>query len=172
VKASEYISKRPYRVTAYDGIKLEDAQSEVFYALGPPTHVVLPAVTDPKGPWDKYREALEASKLPEGKSVNDYAYWWFEQTDKRLEVEFDRPGGRAAMISCYSKVSWKCPDLFGLSVGDSEDEVRARLGTPATETLTGTSKALRYPAYNFTAYLEMRRLYWLRVSADAAEVGD
>ena len=162
----DYIANRPHPAKRYADLNLGDTQKEVLYALGPP-----PAFID-------FTPANDGNMFPgfrvvDGKDVNEKVTYnsstgWMYGDQRRIDVDFDKPGGRVVSIACFSESSYLCPALYGLRTGSVEDDVLSQLGKPGSEKLDGVTKTMRYPQYNLVVLLEKRRVYMLKLSENAA----
>lgn len=162
----QYIANKPHSATRYADLSLGDTQTEVLYALGPP-----PAFIDPTPAKDG--DVFPGPRVVDGKDVNEKVTYnnstgWMYGDERRIDVDFEKPGGRVVSIACFSKSSYSCPALYGLQDGAGEDDVLSQLGKPVSEKLDGVTKTLRYPKYNLAVFLEKRRVYMLKLSENAA----
>ncbi|MDM7950089.1 hypothetical protein [Hydrogenophaga sp.] len=174
VWVNQYIENRPYQANRYADLDLGDEKQEVLYASGPPTHYALPPpptlpTAAPPAPWEEDQIVWEVGKsgIPSD-TYEQSSLWFYVLGDRRIDVYFDKPGGRVSAIGCFSKSSFLCPTIFGIRDGSKEEDVLSHLGPPASEQLHDMTKSLRYPQYNLTLLLEKRRVYLLKVSAGAA----
>jgi len=172
LKAKEYIDNRPHRATSYADINLGDTQKQVLYVLGPPPWVLddTPAGNGPAFAASDGRVA-DTKDPAEKVTYNDSKEWMFPSPLKRVDVTFDKPGGRVTAIGCFSETEnpHLCPVIYGIQDGSSEEEVLAQLGSPGSGQIDGVSKAMRYPQFNLTVYLVKRRVYMLKLSENAIQ---
>jgi hypothetical protein len=162
--AYEQYKNRPRTLDRYMQVKLGDSRAEVFYALGEPVWAGIEGVPTPAAEGGGY---IEPKSMPAGKKLHDYAEWVFGTSNGFIEVTFDRPDGVVFGVSCQSKASYGCPEVFGVGMGTDETEVRRRLGSPDKEELREGMKVLRYPALSLSVFLELRKVVRLRVSPRA-----
>lgn len=168
VWAWEYIANRPHAATRYADLNLGDPQKEVLYAFGPPPFFIDPTpVKDDGNVFSAFGRVVDSKDINETLTYNDSTVWMY--SDKpRIELSFDKPGGRVVSITCFSEGSNSCPALYGLRTGSGEDDVLSQLGKPGSEKLEGVTKTMRYPQYNLVVFLEKRRVYMLKLSENAA----
>jgi hypothetical protein len=159
---------RPKPVTKYADISLGDTKSEVLYAKGPPTNVLI----DDKSsdfPFPGVRTDIALADLKAGETVRDYKYWSYDSSDAgRIDIDFSPKSQEVVRIYCYGSTGHPCPSLLGVPDGATEDEVLSRLGPPGhAEIDNGWSavKTLSYPNWNVTFQLDKRQVYGLRIDA-------
>lgn len=158
----KYSDNKPYRATSYAEISLGDTQNEILYSLGPPPNFI--------GPTQSVLEIKEAEDIKEDEknlSFSDSKEWLYTDRQGRIDVAFDKPGGRVISIACYSDSYFLCPTIFGIHDGSNENDVISHLGQPSSERIDGVAKIIRYSQYNLTLYLAKRQVYMLKVSENA-----
>lgn len=144
------------RQTQYWGIKLGLPATEVLYMKGSPENVF----SEPDA--QKFKEVLQVSKLPTGKTVHDYREWSFSQSRTRYDVAFDK-GMRVVAIQCYSSDKlYNCPEIAGIRDGSSEEQMINRFGQGESK-ITGLTKRMNYDAQGVYFYLEKEVVYLVGV---------
>ncbi len=171
----EYLNERPHQAKRYAGLNLGDQHKEVLYALGPPKHYLMPPAPAlagksplPFGAADKM--VWDVAQGAEHKETfQESAEWLYaEDGGKRLDVAFDKAGGQVVSIACFSEGFYRCPALYGIRDGTTEEQVLSHLGKPAATEIDGVAKIVRYPQFNLTLYMSKRQVYMLKLSEGAA----
>jgi hypothetical protein len=165
VLAYEWWSERPYKLTEYEGVKLGASQSEVQYAKGAPSSVLLvEGKGEPGKPWTYDWSVVDVAKLEKGKSVEDYLMWSYAiGRDKRLDISFDQKEKKVSSISCYSDSYLECEKIFGIHDGSSEKELLGKLGVPEKEEITQATKRMDFEKFNVRFYLSKLKVYMITV---------
>ena len=70
------------------------------------------------------------------------------------------------MIECYSGGGYDCV-VFRLHTGSTEEEIRERLGPPASEEIESGVKEMFYPSFNLMIGLQKKKAYRFMVSENA-----
>jgi hypothetical protein len=150
-------------MTSFADVSLGMSKAEVRYIKGsPPT--VFEADTDGKG-----NPILAVKDLKDGQSTDDFSMWAFHGQDflkRRVDVHFDPQTGFVERIACVSESTYDCHYLFNLNVGSTEAAVLAKLGNPATSSISGVVKRMEYPALNAFFYLEKQKVYMLGIASN------
>lgn len=160
----------------YENIAINSTRAEVRYRLGPPPMVLgeLESGEFPGRPGyytDRAVDPLNA--MPEGTDPDDYDIWSYGHTsdsDQELMIEFDE-AGLATEVSCMQMNNpySSCSPLFGVRIGDSEEEMIARLGHPNSERISGPSKIIRYTDIGVEFTLTRGRVYRLTLTREKGE---
>lgn len=158
------------------GVALGDTKEEVSYKLGYPDSVHGP-YKPTEGDWQIAEElpvspsgevGTNSSKPPVGPVLPEYHDWNYDNRGHTLSISFDRKTGRVRLIQCMKtedQNSSPCPALYGLTTGDAEQRVRAKLGQPAREDLNRAFKSMEYPRKGATFMLTEGRIYALSLAA-------
>ena len=156
----------------YESISIGDTKAEVKYALGVPKYVLGPTENDKK--FGDYQRLFEVSgegtnALKVGDSFENYQAWVFSKPgagDPSVTVNFDN-AGKATSISCLSiEITGSCAKVFGIGIGDSEDDVMVKLGKADYQKYNGVSKQLLFQKLNLILTLTKRRVYAIKVTTD------
>lgn len=159
-------------LTTYQSVGLGHSMDQIKYALGYPPFVLGPLTQDDK--WEGSFQSVyqtdgkdPKNAMPEGKKVEDFLDWQYQETDHRIDLTFAAETKQISEIGCYVNSSvtgdtpQHCPPLFGIDSNSSEDDVLAALGPPDVEKFTGPSKSLRYDELGLEVTLSKRRVYML-----------
>jgi hypothetical protein len=163
----------------YCGVRTSYDRNEVLYRLGYP-----PSVLDDSQKNSKYpdRRSYETNRktgsedpdkmMPAGKAVSDYFEWSYplktiSSASANVYIDFDRTTKGIENIDCvdFTEMQHSCPALAGVLVGDSEDRVRDKLGSPDRYDLDGVTKTMSYDALGVEFKLTKGNVYYLRLSA-------
>jgi hypothetical protein len=161
----------------YCGVHSYDDRNEVLYLLGFP-----PAVLDDSQKDNLYprRRSYKTNRggaaedpdkvMPEGRTVADYYEWSYPLRDvpnggAYVYVDFDRTTKFVDHIDCvdFSDVQHLCAPLAGIRIGDSEDQVKDKLGKPDRLQLEGAIKTLSYDGAGVEFRLTKGSVYYLRL---------
>ena len=154
-------AERPYKLTEYEGIKIGASQSEVKYAKGLPSNVLV----DGTGELDW--TVVDVSKLASGKSVEDYFMWSYAiRQNKRLDISFDRKLKTVSSITCYSESYFECQEIFGIRDGSTEIQLVDKLRAAEKEEITEATKRMDYAKYNVQFFLSKMNVYMIKVGSD------
>jgi hypothetical protein len=159
-----------YPQTEYAGLRLGIGPDEVIYIKGYPPEVL--------GPPDKGYEwagqtVIYTENLEKGERVEDYKNWSYDDSFKRIEVTFNTEKTAVVDILCYSSDSQRrCPPIFGVADGDSEQDVIRKLGPPGTSRIEGVTKHISYPAVGIDLWLGKERVYMLSIYNRKLSIND
>jgi hypothetical protein len=162
----------------YGNIHNYDDRDEVLYRLGFPAAVLDDSQKNHPYPGRRSyltnREASAADPdrvIPEGRTVADYYEWSYPvrgapNAKATMYVDFDRATKFVENIDCvdFTDPPHYCSPLAGISIGDSEDRVRDRLGKPDRFTLDGVTKTMSYDGVGVEFKLTKGSVYYLRLS--------
>jgi hypothetical protein len=113
IKVTDY---RDFRrdLTTYQGVKLGDSMDEIKYALGHPPFVLSPETYD--ADFDGYLQYAyqtdgkdPKNAMPDGKNIEDFLYWAYEEADRRIDLAFD-PNTKTSFRDrplCKWRPSWR-----------------------------------------------------------------
>ncbi|MGE0663858.1 MAG: hypothetical protein AB7P05_12755 [Hyphomonadaceae bacterium] len=136
------------RLRVYEGVNVNTSRGDVLYRLGYPP-IVLGDIEGGDYPGRRVyytnRRRNPRNAMPEGTEPNDYHTWSYEARNSYspdLTIEFDT-AGRVTEVSCIQLGSRRgqCSPLFGVRVGDDEEAMIARLGSPTESRLSGVAKS-------------------------------
>lgn len=116
---------------------------------------------------------LDATKLPNGRKVDDYPVWAYSSADQHttLRVDFD-PKTKALMsVACistaYSDTApfglMDCPELRGIQDRSSQDDLIKRLGNPTDEKSDGDVRIFRYEDLGVQYFLTEGHVFMLSI---------
>jgi hypothetical protein len=166
----------------YCGIRTAYDRGEVLYRLGFPATVLDDSQKNYKYPGRRSYEANRKAAtddpdkvMPAGKTVSDYFEWSYllknpgNNTTANVYVDFDRATKQIENIDCvdFSDNQHLCPPLAGIKVGDSEDRVRDKLGSPDRYELDGVTKTMSYESIGVEFKLTKGTVYYLRLYGNA-----
>lgn len=138
---------------AYAGVGLGSNPAEVLYALGEPAAV----------------RGSEGERWTEAAQPTEFAQWRYGAPT--IIVRFDESGGRARSVLCdfdESASRMPCPPAMGVSIGDDEAAVLAKLGKPSSEFLADGRKIMRYRETGHDFVLERLHVRSVRLSSSDA----
>jgi hypothetical protein len=148
--------------TQYADLELGLPPSEVIYRKGTPK-IVYESSKDPAPVG--WKEIVEVKNIPKGKRVQDYSDWAYDDSNRRIDVDFDPALTKIVSIQCYSKDSLgRCPTIGGINDGDSESAVISKFGTPDVATISGLTKRMTYEKIGVYFLLEKQRVYMLGIN--------
>jgi hypothetical protein len=162
----------------YCGIRASYDRSEVLYRLGFPATVLDDSQKNSKYPgrrgYETNRKAVvddPDKMMPAGKTVSDYLEWSYllknlnNNSTANVYVDFDPATKQIENIDCvdFTDMQHLCPPLAGISVGDSEDRVRDKLGKPDRYELDGVTKTMSYDSIGVEFKLTKGTVYYLRL---------
>jgi hypothetical protein len=155
--------------TEYAGIRLGMGPDEVLYINGSPPAVYGEA--EKEGKWRGFQPIIETKNLENGKLVQDYRVWSYEQSSNHIDVTFNPEKTAVVAIACYSiDRQGRCPSIGGVKDGDSELEVIRKLGTPGTSRIERgrdnmtTMEFITYPKVGIELWLGKERVYMLGIN--------
>jgi hypothetical protein len=156
--------------TEYADIRLGMAPDEVLSVNGSPPAVYGEA--EKEGKWRGFQPIIETKNLEEGKVIQDYRVWSYEQRSNHIDVTFNAEKTAVVAIVCYSTDrQGRCPSIGGVKDGDSKPEVVRKLGTPGTSrTQQGlrnmnTMEFITYPKSGIELWLgKEERVYMLGIN--------
>jgi hypothetical protein len=159
----------------YYKIKLNDDRDEVTYRLGHAPMVIGAAAGDGVSRFQPVYFTDPATDpknaLPSGKSVNDFTDWEYPvdpDTPKGpfVVVHFG-PDQRVATVVCTDVTPLAlvtCRAVGGVNIGDSEEDMIAKLGVPSRTTISGVTKTAEYFDLGLSLYLTRGKVYSLALS--------
>jgi hypothetical protein len=165
----------------YCGVRTNYDRNEVLYRLGFPATVLDDSQKNSKYPgrrsYETNRKAAVEDPdrvMPAGKTVSDYLEWSYllknlsNNSTANVYVDFDPATKQIENIDCvdFTDTQHLCPPLAGIAVGDSEDRVRDRLGTPDRYELDGVTKTMSYDSIGVEFKLTKGTVYYLRLSGN------
>jgi hypothetical protein len=126
----------------YAGLRLGMTMGEAKYVKGIPTYVAddTPIVT---------------TTLDEGKKIEDYKDWWYDDSSLQLYFLDDL----LVAIVCFSN----CPQIIGITVGDSEQQLLSKLGQPSTTRIDGVTKEVKYSNLGAWVQLRQQRIFMIGI---------
>jgi hypothetical protein len=153
-------------------------RDEVLYRLGYPATVLDDSQKNYKYPgrrsYDSNRKAANEDPdkvMPAGKTVSDYYEWSYplknlSNATANMYVDFDHATKAIENIDCvdFTDIQHACPALAGVSIGDSEERVRDKLGAPDRYELDGVTKTMSYDSMGLEFKLTKGNVYYLRLS--------
>jgi hypothetical protein len=158
-------------LNSYLQINLSSSMDEVKYALGIPSAVLF----EDKMPF-KLNDGstvewslVQATKedISKKKGVDNFFYWHFNFPDYRVDINFDPALKRVTSIGCYvsdssSTIPKEC-SVLNFNVKDEEATIKAKLGNPSKEEISGVTKTLFYNDLNLKLLFVKKRLYYIIV---------
>jgi len=161
----------------YGGIDITDTKADVMYRLGYPIAVVgvAPKLADGSGGapaiYVTIKNADPKDSLPPGKRIEDFDEWTYQvgkdtDLETTMHVEFDPASSKVDSIYCIDLREGDtyrlCPSLAGVKDGDSEDQVKDKLGKFTRSRHDGLLKTVRYDDLGVEFVLRRERVYLLR----------
>jgi len=165
-----YQRDKPRLVTEYAGVSLGESTEHVKYAIGNPSQIEHKGEGDSTKDQNAGRGPVLKVDGTNGHLISTSKEWMYSIGQNLITVEFDKPGGGVVSVSCFSFMSYVCPEIFGIRDGTDEKYVLDRLGKPDSEVLEDARKVLRYNRYNLTLYLAMKKVYMLEVTASSGTI--
>jgi hypothetical protein len=131
----------------YAGLRLGMTMSEVKYVKGIPSHVHA-------------KNVLALVKLEEGKNLEDYKNWRYYDTG--LQVIFIE--NLLAAVACiWTDTIPRCPDISGITNGDSEQTLVSTFGQPSTEKIGDITKEMTYQNLGVMVDLQQQQVIALGI---------
>jgi hypothetical protein len=151
-----------YPQTEYAGLRLGISPDEVMYIKGYPPEVLGAAAKEDEWPG---QPVIDTKNLETGQRIQDYKDWAYEDSFNRIDVTFNAEKTGVVKIGCYSNDRHRrCPPIFGVADGDSEQDVILKLGPPGTSQITGVTKVISYPNVGIELWLSKERVYMLGIN--------
>jgi hypothetical protein len=162
----------------YCGLRTHYDRAESMYRLGYPPAVLAPTETAADGStWQTIystdRDAEPKNAMPAGKRVEDFNEWvYFDAkvglSESTVHVTFDPRTNELVSVSCVdnaepvSGARHPCPAFLGVQDGDSEDQLREKLGKYSQQRFDGPLKTVRYDDLGVDFVLKRGRVYAIR----------
>jgi hypothetical protein len=161
----------------YGGVEVADTKADVLYRLGYPVAVVgtAPKLADGSGGtpvvYVTIKDADPKDSLPPGKRIEDFDEWTYPvgkdiPLDTTMHVEFDPASSKVDSVYCIDLREGNayrlCPSLAGVHDGDSEEQVKDKLGKFTRFRHDGLLKTIRYDDLGIEFVLRRERVYILR----------
>jgi hypothetical protein len=170
------------QLDSYYHVRLGDDREEVLYRLGSPPFVLGEPEKGDWGYWQKvfYTDNSDPKNaMPADKSINDFYSWSYRPDSSvigtgSITVMFAKVEKQVRSISCMDdefRPAGVCPDLVGVAIGDSEEDVQRKLGEPMRFKRDGVSKTLRYDDIGVEFLLTKGKVYQLRKVQPNGPVG-
>ncbi len=148
----------------YGDVTLGMERNEVLYRMGTPDAVtdnvpieqnIYPVYfTDSHDP---------VNVMPKGKTISDYNEWAYTRDPARYDIDLDPKSHRVTVSACFDNADKpRCPSLYGVSAGQSEEDVIARLGTPSKQDLKEGTKTLTWDDLGVVLYLKKSQVYFIK----------
>jgi hypothetical protein len=165
-------------LTKYCEVHTNYNRDEVLYRLGYPATVLDDSQKNYKYPgrrsYESNRKAANDDPdkmMPVGKTVLDYYEWSYPVKNSNnaaanMYVDFDHATKAIDDIDCvdFTDMQHVCPSLAGVSIGDSEERVRDKLGAPDRYELDGVTKTMSYDSIGMEFKLTKGNVYYLRLA--------
>lgn len=162
---------------SYCDVRLTYNQQEVLYRLGYPPAVLGELKEDRRGRWQRVystdRERDPKNAMPEDKKIEDFLAWSYYTGEATVSVTFDAAGKRIESVSCLDlgepPSSAACPSLVGVTLNDTEEDVRRKLGQPFRSKLDGVAKTIRYDNLGIELLLTKGKVYGITLLGTRAD---
>jgi hypothetical protein len=169
----------------YCGIKTIYDRAESMYRLGYPPAVLAQTETaaDGSGSWQTIystdRDADPKNAMPADKRIDDFNEWvYFDPktglSEATVHVVFDPKTNHVESISCVDLAEGStrhtCPAFLGVEDGDTEEQLKDKLGKFNQQRYDGALKTVRYDALGVDFVLRRGRIYVLRTNREKGNV--
>jgi hypothetical protein len=128
--------------TEYAGLRLGMTMAEAKYVKGIPDFVVD-------------NTPIRTSNLDEGKKIEEYRDWRY--ADSTLQLVFNDDNNLLGAIACSSASA--CPEILGITIGDSEQQLLSKLGQPSTAKIDGLVKEMNYSSLGVLVDLRQQKIF-------------
>lgn len=172
---ADFLSK-PTVAKKLAGVSLGESKDEIYYALGEPSHVLLPAekkenCNDEQSNFKFCRSRQIAyihDLVKEGKHPKGFDDWAYERNGFRLDIEFS--DNKIISLGCYSqsdKMNKLC-QANEILLGDSENTIIKKLGEPTQSRIENLYKEITYSKLNTKYFLTKRQVYMIKIGGRAS----
>jgi hypothetical protein len=166
-----------HELEKYGNVHVTDDRAEALYRLGYPPVVVAiaPIAEDGSGggrtTYFTSREPGAPDAMPPNTKIENYSEWiYFDPKiglgGTSIRVAFDSSSNEVVSVSCVDlegvEARHPCPSLAGVFDGDTEDQVKEKLGKFSRAWHDGPYKTIRYDDIGVEFVLRREKVYALR----------